>query len=298
MIVKWREGVGMDYTNYPVNMKIYSGAERKIGITVGSEDYIVKFRKKERFGIRNNHLSEYLGCRIIKSLGFNVQEVYLGTYKSEIVVAIKDFVGEGQQFVAFNDVGESSIEENRDEFTYSYEDITKILLANNKLKNPSETVGQFWEIFIIDALLGNFDRHGGNWGFIKENNEYTLAPIFDNGSCLFPRLTDERDMKSIIESPEETKKRIFEFPTSQILLKGKKSSYYDVINSLAYPECNKALKTVYQRYDFDKIKNIIDNTLFFSATQKNFYKHMIEQRYIQIIKKSYERFESNEEAHR
>lgn len=288
----------MDYSSYPVNKKIYSGAERKIGITVGTEDYIIKFQKKERFGTRNNHISEYLGCRIIKSLGFNVQEVYLGTYKSENIVAIKDFVEEGQQFVAFNDVGESSIEENRDEFTYSYEDITRILLANNKLKNPQETVDQFWEIFLLDALLGNFDRHGGNWGFVKENNAYTLAPIFDNGSCLFPRLTDEEDMKLIIESQEETQKRIFEFPTSQILLEGKKSSYYDVINSMAYPECNRALNKLYQRYDFNKISSIIDNTSFISATQNVFYKHMIEQRYTQIIKKVYERFEINEETHR
>ena len=34
----------------------------------------------------------------------------------------------------------------------------------------------------MDALLGNFDRHGANWGFIKEDNKYTIAPIFDNGS--------------------------------------------------------------------------------------------------------------------
>ena len=40
----------------------------------------------------------------------------------------------------------------------------------------------------MDALLGNFDRHGANWGFIKEDNKYTIAPIFDNGSCLFPNL--------------------------------------------------------------------------------------------------------------
>jgi len=41
----------MEYNVYLKNNKIYSGAERKIGITVGSEDYILKFRKKTRFGI-------------------------------------------------------------------------------------------------------------------------------------------------------------------------------------------------------------------------------------------------------
>jgi hypothetical protein len=68
---------------------------------------------------------------------------------------------------------------------------------------------------------------------------------------------------------------------------------------MAYPECNKALITIHQRYDFNKISNnIIDNTSFIGATQKVFYKHMIEQRYSQIIKKAYERFESNEETYR
>ncbi len=286
----------MEYNIYPKNNKIYSGAERKFGLTVGNEDFIIKFRKKERFLTRNNHISEYLGCRIIESMGFEVQEVFLGTYNGEEVVAIKDFIGKNQQFVAFNDVGESSIEEDRDKFTYSYEDITEILLANNKIKDPRRTVCQFWEIYILDALLGNFDRHGGNWGFIKENNAYTLAPIFDNGSCLFPRLTDEDDMIKIINSPEETEMRVFGFPTSQILLNGKKSSYYEVISSLAYADCNEALKTVFKCFSFEKIMAIIDHTRFISFTQKAMYKHMILQRFNCIIRDSYERLISNEKT--
>ena len=47
----------------------------------------------------------------------------------------------------------------------------------------------------MDVVLGNFDRHGANWGFIKEDNKYTIAPIFDNGSCLFPNLVDEEEMR-------------------------------------------------------------------------------------------------------
>jgi hypothetical protein len=284
----------MDYSIYPLNNKIYSGAERKIGINIEGKDYIIKFRKQTRFGIRNNHISEYLGCRIIESLGFNVQKAFLGTYKEEPVVAIMDFVEENQQFVAFNDVGESSIETDRDKFVYSYEDITRILYANNKLDDPRKTVNQFWEIYILDALLGNFDRHGGNWGFIKESNVYNLAPIFDNGSCLFPNLTDEDEMKKIINSMEETDKRVYHFPSSQILLDGRKSSYAQVIGSLAYQECNEALKTMCNRYDFNKISDIIDQTKFISDVQKAFYKHIIKSRYQKILLNAYERLTSNE----
>lgn len=286
----------MEYNIYPRNNKLYSGAERKIGITIHHEDYIIKFRKKTEFGTRNNHISEYLGCKIIESLGLKVQSVYLGTYDGEEVVAIKDFVGVNQQFVAFNDVGESSIEEDREQFKYSYDDVTKILYANNKLKDPTQTVRQFWDMYIVDALLGNFDRHGGNWGFIKENDTYWIAPNFDNGSCLFPNLTDEAEMQMIINSIEETKKRVYTFPTSQILLHDKKSSYYDVIHSLAYAECNSALKRMFNRFDYKKIADIIHNTEFIGDIQKEFYKHIVLQRFNLIIKESYERLVENEKA--
>ena len=279
----------MEYNQFPTNNKLYSGAERKIGITIDQDDYIIKFRKKTRFGIRNNHISEYLGSKIFAHLGINVQEAYLGTYNGEEVVAIKDFVTGTRQFVAFNDVGESSIDEDRNQFTYSYDHIIDILRANNKLKDVNQTIEMFWKLYVVDALLGNFDRHGGNWGFLKENLQYTLAPVFDNGSCLFPSLTDEAEMKAIINSETETKKRIFEFPTSQILLNGRKSSYYQVISSLQYPECNKALEYVHHHFHLPTISRIIDETPFITKTQQQFYKHMIGQRYHHIIQNSWER---------
>ncbi|MFA7502402.1 MAG: HipA domain-containing protein [Anaerovoracaceae bacterium] len=286
----------MEYNIYPRSNRIYSGAERKIGITIEGEDYIVKFRRKTEFGTRNNHISEYVGCRIIGSFGMKVQEVYLGTYNGEEVAVIKDFVGKGQQFVAFNDVGESSIDEDRSRFQYSYDDITEILRANNKLNDPTETVRQFWNVYILDALLGNFDRHGGNWGFLKENNIYTIAPVFDNGSCMFPNMTDEDEMRKIMDSEEKTNERVYTFPTSQILLDGKKSSYYDVINSLAYPECNHALKRMYMRFDRNKIENIVENTEFISDVQKKFYKHMLRYRFQLILEESYERLIESEKT--
>lgn len=286
----------MEYNIYPRNNKIYSGADRKIGITIEDEDYIIKFRRRTEFGMRNNHISEYLGCRIIGSFGLKVQEAYLGTYNGEEIVAIKDFVDKNQQFVAFNDVGESSIEEDRDRFQYSYDDIIETLHASNKLEDSMETVRQFWNIYILDALLGNFDRHGGNWGFLKKNNVYSIAPFFDNGSCLFPNLTDEDEMQNIMASEEETNKRIYTFPNSQILLDGKKSSYYTIISSLAYPECNDALKRMFVRYDHEEIENIVNSTKYISDIQKGFYKHMLQHRFELILKESYERLMESEKA--
>ena len=68
-----------------------------------------------------------------------------------------------------------------------------MLRENMKSTNVEETIDRFWDMFIVDALIGNFDRHGGNWGFIKKDNQYRIAPVYDNGSSLYPKLnTDEK----------------------------------------------------------------------------------------------------------
>lgn len=280
----------MDFSKFERSNTFFGGSEKKIGIIIGNDEYMLKFQKNTPFGKRNNHISEYVGSHIFKMLGFDVQETCLGTYKGEQVVACKNFVKDGYFFVPFNDVGESTLDEDREKYQYSYSDIMKMLYDNSKLTNVEETVNAFWEVYITDALLGNFDRHGANWGFLKKDNKYTLAPIFDNGSSLFPAMTDENEMISIINSEEETQKRVFKFPTSQIKLNDKKSSYFDVINSLEFKECNKALICVYGRIDLDKINSFIDNdVIFITDTQKLFYKHMIKNRYEKILKESYKK---------
>lgn len=279
----------MDFSKYKRSNRYYGGSERKLGILIGESEYMLKFQKVTPFGVRYNHISEYLGSRIFELLGFPVQEVYLGTYEGEPVVACKNFIGPGEQFVPFNDVGESTLDQDKEIYQYSYEDIMQMLSDNTKLTDVKETISLFWDMFIVDALLGNFDRHGSNWGFIKKDNKYRLAPIFDNGSCLFPSMTEEDIMLKILESPEETEKRVYEFPTSQIKLHGKKSSYHEVIHSLAFPECNAALVRINERLDLGQIMELLDKTEGISEIHREFYRHMILERYNKIIKASYDK---------
>ena len=279
----------IDFSEYELNGKYYGGSERKEGISIDDEDYMIKFQKKTAFGKRNNHISEFIGSHIFELCGFESHKTYLGYRDGEEVVACKDFNLPGKQFVPFNDVGESTLDQDKETYQYDYEDIMQMLRDNSKLTNVQETISMFWRIYIMDALLGNFDRHGANWGFIKENNSYRLAPVFDNGSCLFPNLVDENEMQEIIESEEETNKRVFKFPTSQVKLNGKKSSYFDVINSLQFNECNDALQYVMAKLDMSKVEELIDETPLISDIQKRFYKHMINARYNEILLKSFKK---------
>ena len=286
----------LNFSNSKLNNIYYGGSEKKIGVIYQNENYMIKFQKNTPFGKRYNHISEYIGSHIFNMLGIDCQNTILGRYKGEEVVACKDFLKNGQQFIPFNDVGESTLETNKEIYQYSYEDIISLLEKNAKLTKIKETIENFFDIFIVDALVGNFDRHGANWGFIKENNSYKLAPVFDNGSCLFPQLTDENEMKDIIQSKEETNERVYHFPTSQIKLKGKKSSYYEVISSLEFDECNNALIRIYKKIDLNKINELINNTPFISEIHKKFYIHIINERFNKIIKYSYEKLVNKNEA--
>lgn len=166
------------------------------------------------------------------------------------------------------------------------------MTIKRKLTNVEETVSSFFDLYLIDALLGNFDRHGSNWGFLKKDGKYRLAPIFDNDSGLYPNINDENEMLKVISSEDEINLRVYDFPLSQIRLNDSKSSYFEVISSLKFKEMNDALKRIAPRINLEEIYDIIDEIPLISEVHKTFYKTMIKHRYDQILKYSYDKLRS------
>jgi len=156
------------------------------------------------------------------------------------------------------------------------------------------------EYFIGDVLIGNFDRHKDNLGFItnKKTNTIKLAPVYDCGACLYPSPSEEK-LDFVLNDKEEINKRIFSF--SKIALnkndnksKEEKFGYFELLSSTKDKECDNALKRIYPKIDLDKINKIIDNTPFISDKRKNFYKEIIKIRKEMIIDKAYEIINSQE----
>ena len=284
----------VDFSKSKLSNVYYGGSEKKLGIIYNNERYMLKFQKNTPVSKRYNTISEYLGSHIYNLIGIKSHDTVLGVYKNENVVACKDFVIDDYQFVAFNDVGESSIDVDKDKYQYSYEDIMELLKSNKKITDLDDIISNFFEMYIVDALIGNFDRHGANWGFLKKDNKYYIAPVFDNGSCLYPSLTDEDEMKKIISDEDEIDLRVYKFPTSQIKLNGNKSSYYEVISSLQFEEINKALLKIYPLINLDKICKLIDEISIISEIHKMFYKTMIKKRFEKIIKYSYDKLKAGD----
>lgn len=272
-----------DFSRCRDSGRFYTGAERKKGILLKGENYIIKFRKYSPAGPSYNHVSEYLGCHIFAMAGILTQQTWLGTYQGEDVVVMKDFTSENDIFVPFNDVGDSSLDVDRERFQYSYSDIMDMLEANRKLTHVEETIDAFWDMFVMDAFLGNFDRHGSNWGFLKCGDRYRMAPVFDNGSCLFPKLVTDEQCREVMDSEEEMEKRVFQFPTSQIQLRGRKSSYYDVIASHEFAACDAALERMTRRIQLPAIYECVNGIEGMSKIRKEFLCRMLGMRFEKLL---------------
>jgi hypothetical protein len=107
-------------------------------------------------------------------------------------------------------------------------------------------------------------------------------------------MSDEDEMKKIIESEDQINLRVYKFPTSQIKPNNSKSSYFDIISSLQFDEVNEALKRIFPRIDLEKIYKLIDEINIISDIHKEFYKVMIKNRYEKIIKYSYQKLVGDE----
>lgn len=148
-----------------------------------------------------------------------------------------------------------------------------------------ETKQKFWDMFVIDSLIGNTDRHNGNWGFLlnKTIRKVKFSPIYDCGSALNTMLEDEE-----IEKINEAElKNIAINCYSCIKENGKKINYMTYIKQMKNGECNKAIKRLFLNINIDEINNFIDNIEGMPTTRKDFYKKIIEKRY-EILNEIYE----------
>lgn len=236
----------------------------------------------------NGCISEYVACHIFEMLGFRVQDTLLGNYtdsrgKSKLVVACRDFTEGGKRLIEFAQLKNTCIDSEQNGYG---KELDSILEAVNEqtLYPADELRAFFWDMFIADAFLGNFDRHNGNWGLLvnEEEQSVEIAPIYDCGSCLYPQL-DLPHMAEVLNSQEEIDRRIYVFPASAVEEHGVKIPYFDFISSLRCPECNDALRRVTARIDLDRIQKFLDGVPELQPIQREFYLTMLTERKEKIL---------------
>lgn len=289
----------VDFTNCRRLLeRAYSGANgKKIAVAYNGKPYMLKFPpsgtgKPTELSYTNSCVSEHIGSSVFHLLGIPAQETMLGTFsvngKEKIVCACLDFTAGGKRFYDFCSIKNTVLDSESDGSGTELEAVLEAI-EKQQYVDPVALKKHFWEMFVTDALLGNFDRHNGNWGFLYDPKTQTrqIAPIYDCGSCLLPQ-ADDKVMRSVLENEEELNLRIYRFPTSAIRHHGKKINYYDFLSGAEFDGCNQAVRAVYERVDLDRIWAFIEQVPYISDLQKAFYQRYLSARLDRILRPAYE----------
>lgn len=272
----------IDFTSCPrIPFRAYNGANgKKVAVLFQGEPWILKFppnvtsRSNEQ-SYSNSCFSEHLGSSIYRSLGVPCQETVLGTFKNgktKVVCACKDFTRPGVRLYDFCSIKNTVIDSETGGTGTELSDILDTIERQSFVDSVIVSE-RFWQMFVVDALLGNFDRHNGNWGFLVEEDTQSssLAPVFDNGSCLLPQ-ADDSIMQRCLENEDEMNARIYTFPTSMIKQAGKKINYFDFLHALDMPQgLRMALDHLFPRIQALDFTSLVDSTPYLTPLQRQFY---------------------------
>jgi len=279
--------------------RAYNGANgSKIAVSYTGDVYMLKFPpsaagKPTELSYTNGCISEHLSSSIFNLIGITAQETILGTYvvkdKMKLVCACRDFTSGGMRFFDFCSIKNTVLDSDSNGTGTELSDVLDAI-DKQRYINPELLRNHFWDVFIVDALLGNFDRHNGNWGFLYDDRteSASIAPVFDCGSCLLPQ-ADENIMRKVLSSEPDLHARVFQFPTSALKQNDRKINYFDFISKGDNPECTTALKRVFPRIVLSNINAFIDQVEPLSDLQRKFYKTYIQARYDFILLPAFKR---------
>ena len=288
----------IDFTNCRIVLsRAYNGANgSKIAVLYQGDVYMLKFPpsgegKPTALSYTNSCFSEHIASSIFNLLGIRAQETALGTYtvkgKTKTVCACKDFTGRGKHLLDFCSIKNTILDSDSNGSGTELDDIMDTI-DKQQYVSPPMLREHFWNVFIVDALLGNFDRHNGNWGFLydENRNEAEIAPVYDCGSCLLPQ-ADEKVMREVLTSEAALNARVYQFPTSAIKLKGRKINYYDFLTGGSDSDCVRALLQMMERIDLKQIGEFIYGVEGITELQKEFYLRYISARYELLLRPAY-----------
>ena len=135
--------------------------------------------------------NEVLATMICEKLGFNHTKYEITTISNKIVSKCPCFINENTELITAHQILHGMPKEN------AYEEYIKILEKHN-IQNAREKIEN---MFILDYIILNEDRHLNNFGIIRDVNTLEwidVAPIFDSGESL--KIIDYNDEEVIINS--------------------------------------------------------------------------------------------------
>ena len=287
----------IDFTEIVKNnssFRAYGGVNGiKKGVLFKGNPYMLKI---EHNGKKNSILSEYISSKVYSMLDIPTQEVILGKIydneREKLCVACKDFKKKDEYLYEFLTIKNTVLTENSSN-GFSTELIEILEAIDRQNFCPSGEVRErFWTMFVVDAYLGNFNRHNGNWGFLVNEKTGTkqLAPIFDCASCLYPEFTDEQ-LQDFLNVPNKLEKGIYTFPKSVIKQNEEKINYHEFFQTTLNDDCLEAVKKMIPKIEkkSDEIEDFINGIEVLTSVRKQFYIQILKMRREKILQPALKR---------
>lgn len=172
--------------------------------------------------------NEVLASMICERLGFNYTKYTIDTVKDKVVSKCECFINTDTELVTAYQIlhGKEKKYGKRD-----YEDYIKIL-EDNGIDNVRCEVEN---VFILDYLILNEDRHLNNFGIIRNVNTLKwvgVCPIFDSGQSL----------------------NILDYSDDEMIINGQGRFFYNVDNFDSVISYIKDIK----RFDFSKLDGVVE----------------------------------------
>lgn len=274
----------------------YGGSEKKRTVVLDDgEKYLLKFPDPIREVSRqvsyiNNAISEYIGCHIFESVGIPVQKTILGIFtteegKEKVACACQDICKQTPAHFPLERLFEAEKLELRaieGKKGLSFEAIKTILTGMRFLKqaktfDSDKAYEEYCDRFIIDAFIGNTDRHNGNWGFLLSDTALTLAPVYDCGSSLSPLLSDEELTYQVILNESQNAQSII------CDADGTRIHYRDYLLSGENKDIDAAVLRMIPRINIPRIAESIHRIPYISEKRKAFYQALLTERYEKVL---------------
>lgn len=288
----------------------YSGTDRKEGvISPDGKRYMLKYAESHNrvndldTSYINNVVSEYVSSHIIDALGFDTHNTMLAIRNGELVVACENFVSANEKLIEFGVLMRKHYDSGEVGRVPDLSQVYNILKNDVMCQSHTKLFLQsYFETMVLDALTGNFDRHMGNWGYIvNEKQQVFVSPIYDNGSTLFPALS-EHAMSGLTHA--DYLERTILFPKIALTVNEHdtnrqhrvKVAYSDMFFSGYDENLNQCILRVVPiiRDNFTDAMQWLDKDKFLSDTRKSFYKTILEYRMKYLLEKAYDICKSRE----
>lgn len=305
----------IDFSGSISPMSNLDGAAQKHLLSYQGKTYIVKYGEgielkpkiPEQGSYQHTPMSEHVGCKVFEALGIPVQNTLLGTYKGREVVACESFTApfKGKaELVPFSHIENAILPASQRHAAPHLETMTYVFENAPQLARiRDEAMTRYWDTFVVDAIIANPDRHGGNWGYIAMRDEETgnllipekLAPVYDCGSAMAARMSEE-SMPSITDNPEKLRSRALGWPKPALAVNGERVHFHELLLAPQGADARAAYLRLSDKIDALDMERIVNNVPGISDVRREFYVATVNSRIKHILEPCRELAERERDA--